>query len=169
MHALTTERLILRQLTLDDAEFIHALTNDPDWIRYIGDRGIHTNDDARAYITKGPVASYAEFGYGLYAVERKGDPAPVGICGLISRPWLDAADIGFAFLPGFRGLGYAHEAATATVDQAKALGMTRLVAIVSEDNAASVRLVGKLGMSFERKIAYPGTDEEVCIYGMQLL
>lgn len=169
MHVLSTDRLILRHLTLDDAEFIHALTNDPDWIRYIGDRGVRTVDDARAYITKGPVASYAEFGYGLYAVECKGDSAPVGICGLISRPWLDVADIGFAFLPGFRGRGFAQEAATATVDQAKALGMTQLVAIVSEDNAASVRLLGKLGMSFERKIAYPGTDEEVCLYRMRLL
>ena len=67
-----TPRLILRELTLDDAPFILELVNDPAWLRYIGDRGVRTLDDARAYLRNGPLASYARWGFGLWAVTMKG-------------------------------------------------------------------------------------------------
>lgn len=166
---ITTGRLELRELRTDDAVFIHALTNDPDWIRYIGDRGIRTLDDARGYILKGPVASYDELGFGLWAVARRDDPAPMGLCGLIKRPWLEDVDIGFAFLPQYRHAGYAMEAAQGTVEYAKdVLGMQRLMAIVSPENADSVRLLTKLGMQFARMEKVPPGEEEVAVYSMPL-
>lgn len=169
MIVLTTERLVLRHLRAEDADFILALVNDPDWLRYIGDRGIRTADDARGYIATGPVDMYARLGFGLYAVELRGEGTPIGICGLIRRDWLEEVDLGFAFLPRFRGAGYAFEAAAATVEHARSpLGLGRLMAIVSPDNADSIRLLGKLGMTFERRVQPPGASGEVCVYGRAL-
>ena len=77
---LETERLQLRMLSLDDAEFILRLLNEPSFIQNIGDRGVRTIDDARAYILKGPIASYEKFRFGLWMVETKSEAAPIGIC-----------------------------------------------------------------------------------------
>ena len=92
LHVADTERLSLRHLALTDAAFILELVNDPDWLRYIGDRGIHTEDAARDYITHGPCAMYARFGFGLYRVELRESGIPTGLCGLIKRDWLDDED-----------------------------------------------------------------------------
>ena len=63
-----TARLRIARLTTDDAPFILGLVNDPDFLRYIGDRGVRSLEDAVAYITNGPLASYARHGFGLYLV-----------------------------------------------------------------------------------------------------
>ena len=89
-----TDRLQLRQLSLDDAEFILRLLNEPSFIQNIGDRGVRTIDDARGYIVKGPITSYEKFGFGLWMVEIKSPSTPVGICGLLKREVLDDVDIG---------------------------------------------------------------------------
>lgn len=162
---LETERLILRHLEVTDSPFILELVNDPGWLRHIGDRGIRTEDAARDYITEGPRAMYAQFGFGLYAVESRASGAAIGLCGLIKRDWLEDVDIGFAFLPAYRGLGYALEAAAATLAHARArLGLTRIVAIVSPDNADSVRLLERLGLRLERMVRPPGAETPVCLY-----
>ena len=99
MTALETDRLQIRRLTTDDAEFILRLLNEPSFLRYIGDRGVRTTDDARAYIVNGPIASYDRFGFGLCLVVDATTRAPLGICGLLKRDALEHPDIGFAFLP----------------------------------------------------------------------
>lgn len=166
MKILETPRLALRHLSEDDAEWMLELLNDPDWLRYIGDRGVRTPEDARGYLVRGPVAMYERAGFGLWAVERKEDGAPIGICGLVDREGLDDVDVGFAFMPRFRSQGYAHEAAAATMEYGReALGIGRIVAIVSADNRASIRLLEKLGLRFERTTALPGDGAEVCVYG----
>jgi [ribosomal protein S5]-alanine N-acetyltransferase len=159
-----TERLVLRWLDAGDADFILELTNDPDWLRFIGDRGIRSIEDARRYIEDGPVAMYARLGFGLYAVE-VAEGVTIGICGLVKRDWLDDVDLGFAFLPRFRGAGYAHEAAAATLTHARTtLALKRLLAIVSADNLPSRRLLERLGFTFERMQPPDGKDGEVCVY-----
>jgi RimJ/RimL family protein N-acetyltransferase len=166
LHVLTTERLVLRWLSSEDAEFIFELMNDPDWLRYIGDRGIRTVDDARGFIASGPVAMYARLGFGLYAVELREAHTPIGICGLIKRDWLEGVDVGFAFLPAFRGMGYAREAAAATLEYARTtLGLDRILAIVSPENDDSVRLLTRLGLAFERMGRAAPEAPEVCVYG----
>ncbi len=155
----TTPRLALVEFTPADAPFIVRLLNDPDWIRFIGDRGVRTEDDARAYLERGPLAMYVRDGFGLWCVARREDARPVGMCGLIKRDTLPDVDIGFAFLPDCRGLGYATEAATATLALAAGrYGLRRVVAIVSPDNARSLKLLGKLGMTPQGST--PGSDPE---------
>ncbi len=156
MTVLATARLRLRRLVLDDAPFVLELVNQPSWLAYIGDKQVHSLDDARGYLAAGPLASYAQHGFGLYAVERAHDDAPIGLCGLLRREHLEDVDIGFALLDRYGGHGYAFEAAAAVVEHAHAIGLDRLVAIVAPGNARSIRLLEKLGLAFERTITPPG-------------
>lgn len=162
MILIETSRLRIRWLERDDAAFILALVNDPDWIRNIGDKGIHGLDDARRYIAEGPVAMYERHGFGLNAVVLKATGEPIGICGILKRDTLDCPDIGFAFLPAHRGRGYAHEAATAVMGHARSvLGLGRIAAVVSPGNGDSIRLLKKLGFTKERELALDGGDNVV--------
>lgn len=163
MTPIKTERLRLRRLTEDDAPLILAVLTDPDFLRNVGDRGVHNNEEARRYIADGPQAMYREHGFGLYLVELA-DGTPVGTCGLIKRDGLDDVDIGFVFLPRFRGRGYALEAARAVMRYGReALALKRIVAIVLPDNAPSVRLLEKIGLRVEGKVTLPGDDEELLL------
>lgn len=157
---LETERLRIRRFGLDDAPFVLELINDPDWHRFIGDRGVRTLEGARGYIEKSLLALYAKLGFGLDLVELKETGEPVGMCGLIKRDTLEHVDIGFAFLPAARGQGYAYESAVAVRDYAVGeLGLERLVAITSPDNDASGKLLQKLGFEYKETIPY-GTEGE---------
>ena len=119
---LETERLRLFELSEHapgDTAFVLEMLNDPDFLRYIGDRGVHSLAQAVDYLRDGPVASYRLNGFGLYRVERREDGAAVGMCGLIKRPPLAHPDLGYALLPRFRGHGYVAEAARAVLAAAR--------------------------------------------------
>jgi RimJ/RimL family protein N-acetyltransferase len=158
---LETARLRLRRQTPDDAPFLLALLNDPDFVRHVGDRGVRDLDQARAYLEAGAIASYAAHGFGLWLIERKADGAPLGVCGLVKRPQFEDADVGYALLPAFRGQGYAGEALDATLARARsAYGLARLIAVVSPGNAPSRALLERRGFAFERMVRMaPGEDE----------
>lgn len=169
LQILETERLILRPFTTDDAPFVYELVNEPAWIRFIGDRGVRSLQDARTYLTNGPIAMYARLGFGLYMVELKQDHTPLGMCGVLKRDGLDDADIGFAFLPRYGGKGYAYEAAAATLAYAKdTLGFKRVLAITSLDNERSIKLLQKLGMTLEQTITLPNDTEELNLFAINL-
>jgi len=164
-----TDRLVLRRVTLADAPFILELLNDPDWLRFIGDKGVRTLEDARGYIETGPLASYARHGFGLYVVARKTDPAPIGLCGLVKRDVLPDVDVGYAFLPQHRGSGYAHEAAAAVLRFARnEVGLARIAAITNSENERSIRVLEKLGLSFERMIRLAPDSPEIRYFARSL-
>ena len=166
MMILETERLILRRLSPEDAPFILELVNDSDFLRYIGDKGVRNLDDARDYILKGPGASYKRFGFGMYLTQLREDATPIGMCGLLKRDTLDYPDVGFAFLPAFRRHGYALEAASATMAHGRRdFGMERVLAVVSSDNASSIRLLERLGLKFEGMIRMSEDEEEIRLFG----
>lgn len=161
---LETERLRLRPFTADDAPFIVALLNSPGWLRFIGDRGVRTEADARGYIERGPQASYAQHGFGLSCVERRRDGVAVGMCGLLKRDSLPDVEIGFAFLPEHCGLGYAVEIGRATLEDGRQrVGLARVAAITQPDNAASRHVLEKLGLAFGRMVTMP-SGETLCYY-----
>jgi RimJ/RimL family protein N-acetyltransferase len=160
-----TSRLSLRRLRLDDAPFILALVNEPAWIRFIGDRGVRTLEDAHRYLQDGPFASYEHFGFGLYAVELRAAAVPIGMCGLLKREALQDVDIGFALLERYWGHGYAYESAAAVMDLARdQFALKRVVAITTTDNHSSGALLEKIGMHFERMIRMPNDDEELRLF-----
>jgi RimJ/RimL family protein N-acetyltransferase len=162
---LETERLVLRELTGDDAEFILGLLNQPSFLRFVGDKGVRTVDDARAYIEGGPGASYRRHGYGLNLVTLRGTMEPIGICGLVNREWLEAPDLGFSLLPAYWSRGYACEASTAVLRQAGTVHqLNRILAITDSDNESSIRLLKRLGFSFWKLVRTPDGREELSLW-----
>jgi len=168
-HPSATARLCLRRLTIDDAPLMLAIWNDPEFVRYVGDRGIRTLDQAQTALRDGVLRLYADHGFGPYTMVLPNPDRAIGICGLFQRDSLDDPDIGFAVLPDYRNRGYVFEAARSVVAYAREeLKLQRLTAIVSPENAASVALIRKLGLEFERMHRMSGDDDEVAIYGTEL-
>ena len=162
---LETDRLILREFVLDDAEFIVRLVNSPGWLEFIGDRNIHSLPHAQEYLLNGPIKNYSLHGFGLYMVALKEGGTPIGMCGLLKRDYLDAADLGFAFLPQYEKQGYATEAAEGAITfSKKSLGLTNLLAIVMPGNIRSIHLLERIGMHFEKMIHQPGDEEGLMLF-----
>ena len=164
-----TDRLQLRLLSVDDADFILRLLNEPSFIQNIGDRGVRTLDDARAYVLRGPVASYEKFGFGLWLVETKPNAVPIGICGLLKRDILDDVDIGYALLPEFCSQGYALESASAVMSYAREkLGLKRVVAVTNAANQSSIRLLEKMGFQYERMVRLAPDAPEIKLFAAEI-
>ena len=163
-----TSRLVLRRLDASDAPFILELLNEPSFIRYIGDKGVRTIEDAVRYID-GQIASYDRFGFGLFLAALREPVSPIGICGLVRRDTLEDPDIGFAFMPAFWSRGLAFESAAAVVAHAaRDLRIPRLIAIADADNARSIRLLEKLGLRFDRMIRLNPEGAELKLLSIQL-
>jgi len=164
----TTRRLRLRELTYDDAAFVMELLNDPDWLRFIGDRNVHSLEDARGYVDR-VRASYEKHGFGLWAVEPLADGTPLGFAGLLQRTTLEHPDMGFAFLPAGRGKGYALEAAQAVLELARdRFGLKRVLAVTDADNSASQRVLERVGYGPGRLIRWEETGEELLLFEREL-
>ena len=166
---LETERLSLRRFQFEDAPFVVELLNQPSFLANIGDRGVRNVDDARRYLREGPMAMYEKHGFGLWRASRRADDTFVGMCGLLKRDILPDVDVGYAFLPEHWGLGYAFEAASATIELgARKFGLKRIIGVVSEHNAASIRVLEKAGLRFERMYPMHPGEPEVRLYSREL-
>lgn len=166
MHTIVirSERLDLRRLGLDDAEFILELLNEAAFLRFIGDKGVRNLADARDYILKGPMDSYGRHGFGLYAACLR-DGTPAGICGLVKRDGLADVDVGFAFLSRHRAKGYATESAAAVLSHAaRVLRLRRVVAITAPENLGSIAVLEKIGLKFERMIRLSEHSPELKLF-----
>jgi RimJ/RimL family protein N-acetyltransferase len=166
---LETERTILRELDEKDAEFILDLLNQPSFIKYIGDRNVRTVEESRVYIKERMIISYEQFGFGMYLVGLKENKTPIGVCGFVKRDSLPELDIGFAFLADFEGKGYGFESAEAVMKYGKeVLDLNRVLAIATQDNHASHKLLEKLGFEFERLVKMPHDEEELKMFSTDL-
>lgn len=160
-----TERLIIQRISVDDSEFIFDLYNRPKFIRYIGDRGIHTVEDAEKYIKNRFLPQFDKVGFGNYLVLTKDKGEKIGAVGIFEREGLDVVDIGFSLLEEFEGKGYAFEAAL----QVKSIGMDlfglkKISAITAKDNYSSQKLIEKLGLQFKNYVTLPDDNEELMYY-----
>ena len=160
-----TPRLRIRELTVDDAEFIFGLVNEPSFLEHIGDKGVRNLEDARQFILEGPWASHRDRGYGQFLVELKEGGDPIGVCGLLYREALDVSDIGCAFLPQYWRRGFAYEAACAVMEYGRStLGIDKIVGLTSEENVASIKAMEKLGMSFEKMVKMSDDDQGTALF-----
>ncbi len=165
MNIIETERLNILLLSLNDEEFILRLLNDPDWIKYIGDRKINNHEDARNYILLNIISSYEKHGFGLFLVKEKQNDISIGICGLLKRDYLDDVDIGFAFLPEYRGKGYAYESASAVINYGKeSFGINKILAITQSNNLSSIKMLKKLGLEYIKNIKLPEEEKELRLF-----
>jgi RimJ/RimL family protein N-acetyltransferase len=164
-YILETERLSLREFTLNDTAFIIELVNTPGWIEFIGDRNIKTTEQAKEYLQNGPLKSYELNGFGLSLVEIKSSKKAIGMCGIIKRDNLENPDIGFAFLPEFAGKGFAFEIANATINYAKTvLKLPNIFAITIPSNKRSIKLLEKIGLKYTGMFSLPGDEELLMMF-----
>jgi [ribosomal protein S5]-alanine N-acetyltransferase len=155
----TTKRLFLSSLKVDKHDFILALVNSPGWLRFIGDRNIHSSNDAKEYISK--IIQNPNLKY--WAVELLNSQIPIGIISFIKRDYLEFPDIGFAFLPEYEKSGYAFEATSVILDYLIRDCITEhLLATTMPDNVGSIRLLNKLGFMPEREIEI--NQEKLLVY-----
>jgi RimJ/RimL family protein N-acetyltransferase len=165
---LETNRLILREVSADDAEFMLDLLNQPSFIKYIGDRNVRTIAESKEFIESRYIKSYRDNSFGLYAVELKNSGAVVGICGFVKRDTLPDPDIGFAFLPQFCGQGFAVESAEGSMKYGEEiLGFTKVLAITTPDNESSGKLLLKIGFKFAELVKMPHDDEELKLFSWE--
>ncbi len=168
-YIIETERLKLRKFNSGDAEFIYRLLNSPGWLKYIGKRNINSDKDAENYINNVLCEGYRRCGYGFYLIELKSTGEKAGMCGLVKREGLEHTDIGFALLPEFENHGYAFESSEGVLKFARNdLKLSQIAAITVSYNFASIKLLEKLGMGFEKTIKLPNDPEELMLYKMQL-
>lgn len=151
----TTERLTLRAMTADDAEAFYQLNSDPQVMRYTGEPPLQSVQEAA-----GAIASYPDFeryGFGRWGCVLKAEQRLIGFCGLKSLPELDAVDVGYRLLPEYWGRGLATEACQASVDFGfRVLGLEEIIALVMPGNAASIRVLEKVGLQFVSEVKYFG-------------
>lgn len=165
MERIETARLLLREATPDDAAFVLELLNDPGFVANIADRGVRTVEVAAEYIQSAQIYRYGPDGLGFNVVELIATGQPVGTCGLVKRETLDDVDVGYALLERFAGRGYAREAAAAALAHALGpLGLERVVAITSPENAGSRRVLEAIGMRYEGLLAVPGYERDSALY-----
>ena len=91
-----TERLILREFRVSDAEEMFQLNADPDVIRYTHNLPFKSISEAGEFILN--YTHYRDYGFGRWAVINKSDNSWLGWCGLKYTPDIDEYDIDFAFL-----------------------------------------------------------------------
>ena len=146
---INTERLTLNVVTEGDHEFMRALVNTKGWIQFIGDRNVHSKDDAIAYIKR--INATQNLTY--WVVRLKDTFTPIGVISFIKRKYLDNFDIGFAFLPEFNGHGYAYEAAREVLLKLSTIPeYATVLATTIPGNVNSIKLLNKLGLHFEKEI-----------------
>ena len=154
-----TPRLILRAMVPNDAPCFFALNSDPAVMRFTGEPPIGSIDEARRAIEQYPDFDPARggVGFGRWACVLRESGAFIGFCGLKSLDDLGVVDVGFRLLPQFWGRGLATEACAASLAYGfKTLGLTRIVALVLPNNAASIRVLEKCSMRHNGTIAYEG-------------
>lgn len=165
-----TNRLIISKLTLEDASFILELTNTPHFIKYVGNKNLKTLEDAKNYLKEGTLKSYKNFGFGFYKLQLKQEQnKTIGTCGLVKREQLDHVDIGFAMLPGYEGKGFGLEASKEILKLAKnTFKLTRILAITLPTNLNSIKLLEKLGLTYEKRVKPFEDDEELLLFAKDL-
>jgi [ribosomal protein S5]-alanine N-acetyltransferase len=145
LNLIKTERLNIKPLALNDAEFMRELMNSPGWIKFIGDRNLHTQTDAVNYIQK----ILNNDNYTCLVFKIKETEIPIGIVTIIKRDNLEHHDIGFALLPQYGKLGYSFEASKKVLDELLTSQLhTKILAITVKDNDKSISLLEKLGFNF---------------------
>ena len=163
---LNTERLHWRPLTYQDSAFLIRLMNTPGWLAFIGDRHVHNDEEACRYLDAGPLKSYKTYGFGLGLMSLQSTNTPIGLCGLLQRDYLDGPDLGFAILPEHEGHGLVTEMASAILHKAFGAGHSPIYAITLPANAASARVLEKLGFTYERNVRNP-LGETLALFGVE--
>lgn len=152
-----TDRLIVRQFTLDDFEAVYEFGSNLEVQKYTGDPLIESLDAAKELIKNVWYHDYEKYGYGRWAVIYKPDNALIGFAGLKFESDIDETDIGFRFLPEYWGKGIATEASIPILEYGfKHFGLKKIIGIAMPENIASCKVLEKIGLTFYKVDGFDG-------------
>ena len=161
---ITTTRLLLKQITPNDTEEMFRLHSNPIVQKYTGEPPVESIEEMKGMILS-RVDNYKKYGYGRWATFLKDEMQFIGWAGLAYLPEFDKIDLGYRFLPEYWGKGYATEASRAILKyRFEELGLERIIAIAMKENKASMRVMEKVGMKFEKFAPYEPRGEDVVWY-----
>ncbi|MBK8982605.1 MAG: GNAT family N-acetyltransferase [Ignavibacteria bacterium] len=147
-----TERLYAREYNESDMDKLTEICSDADVMRYIGKGGVMTSDQVQQML-KNNVKSYKENGYGMYAVINKTTGELTGQCGLNFIKSLNEVEIAYLFEKGSWGKGYATEISKEVLNFGfSRIGLTKIIALAYPENIASIKVINKIGLKFEKPI-----------------
>ena len=159
-----TERLLLREITLDDKEELFRLHSDPEVQKYTGDAVVESIEEMEKAIRM-RISDYKMYGFGRWATILKNGKQFVGWSGLAYLPEFDEIDLGYRILPEYWGLGVATEASHAILSYGfDKLDLKKIIAIAMKGNKASIRVMEKVGMQFYKFAPYEPGGEDVAWY-----
>ena len=162
-----TERLVLKEFSIADAQGFYELNLDPEVLRYTGDVPFNSVAEAETFIRN--YTHYDRYGFGRWSVFLKDTGEYIGFCGLNYRPSVDEVDLGFRLRRSHWGKGYATEAARESLSYGfKTYNLEKIVARAMKENLASQRVLQKLVMRFQKTfevgrelwVQYAITNEE---------
>lgn len=146
----SSERLLFREFSIDDAALIHRMNSDPLVLKYVHELP-STPERALERLHNSIIPHYQRYGYGRWAVLLKESNDFIGWCGLKFRPERKVTDLGYRFIPSYWGKGYAFEAANACLVYGfNHLQFDRITATAHIENMASLRIIEKCGMQYLR-------------------
>ena len=161
---LETKRLRLRALGEDDVPAMFELLQDPDVVRYVGDRHVPTLQETWRYVA-GWLGHWVLRGYGQWAIEERSSGHLVGRAGIINPADWPGAEVGYLLGRDWWGRGYATEAAAATMGWGfEELGFDDLLSLIDPDNHASIAVAERLGESRRGEVDLMG--HHVLVYGI---
>ena len=164
-----TERLLLIPTNLADAVFIWKVFTTPGALRFIGDRQLHSLEDATAFIRDRVLPHWEKNGYGNYTLIEKKSQQKVGVCGVFNREGLEHPDLGYAMLPAFEGLGYAKESSLRMMSAAKEhFGLSVLDGLTHPENERSIGLLKHLGFVSRGQSQIDGYDYKTELFRIHL-
>ena len=159
-----TERLIFRKFVDEDLPLLIEQRADPDVNRYLGGPK-RQNAEAISIRIKFYMDCYEKFGFGMCPMIWKENGEVIGGAGLQPLEDTGEIEVGYSIIKRYWGLGIGTEAARGWLEYGfNTVGLERIVAVAVVDNAASRRIMEKLGMKFEKNEMH--YDEECAFYGI---
>ncbi|WP_298425682.1 GNAT family N-acetyltransferase [uncultured Kordia sp.] len=159
-----TDRLVLKEITLDDKEDMFQLYSNPDVHKYTGEPLIASMQEMERAIQI-RIDNYKKYGYGRWATFFKNEMQFIGWAGLAYLPEFNEIDLGYRFFPKYWGMGFATEASQAILTYGfDELKLERIIAIAMKNNKASIRVMEKVGMEFDKFAPYEPDGEDVVWY-----
>jgi ribosomal-protein-alanine N-acetyltransferase len=164
MKVLETSRLIVRHFRADDLDDLYSICRDEELMRYVGDGKPLSMEQVERWIEKSQ-DNYRNLGFGCFAVTEKAGGKFAGYCGLVRGSEGDEVEIIYALKKEYWGSGLATEVARAMIAYGlDELKLNQIVATIDPDNASSIRIVEKLGMTFQqRRVDQHGLPELVYV------
>lgn len=154
---LETHRLLLREFNICDAERFYELNLNPNVIKYTGNSAFKDIREAKTFLEN--YSDYKRNRFGRWAVIHKSTQEFIGWCGLKYDVKFDETDIGFRFFEHFWNKGFATESAKACIAYGfEKLNLKTIVGRAMKDNLASIKVLEKIGLQYERNFDFDGHE-----------